>query len=510
MHNYHLKQTFIELAVQWPTGLNNLLDIAPGLLTTRDKEGKGLLELAITWSDMSCPEDNTPIMDCPTACNNCTCSESFEILLNHKCFLSSKDVHDALSYGSRGVRSALIRHLSQWRSKLQDVLREHLPEHCQSAMNGLALLDSEAPRAIANLKRIDVDPYELWGLEQGDYRLGPTPCTDAPQPTIFSNIKDSETAQMAFDVGFRDIDVLFEGSTPLATASRKPSSQLIGYCPWLIRHGADLNRKIPHIDKENVQQKAVAKIPDHLVLHQAAKSLALWLNMGYYKRIEDAELLSWWGPLVASSTYAGGCMCACSPKSRGCYPLTVLLNYHLLKHPKSAPWHWNDPVIDYLTDGNTSLGLVEIIIQSFTFYRLEIRHTCCASIGVRDNELLFVCSDDFEDLRAEDAERVKLLNHIVAEFMEQYRQEGLSLSSFIKGTWAKRMDMLAAEETKAKWSAAEREAVILAGVIPIDEDCDEMEKTASESDTESKDSPSVLESYFEEINFIVDGRTATQ
>jgi hypothetical protein len=93
--------------------------------------------------------------------------------------------------------------------------------------------------------------------------------------------------------------------------------------------------------------------------------------------------------------------------------------------------------------------------------------------------------DELECLRAEDAERVELLNRLVAEFMEQYHREGVSLSSYITGPWWERMDMIEAEEENAQWSAEERNALLSIGVIPHDEDTDEMEETESEAGSES-------------------------
>ncbi|KAI3321772.1 hypothetical protein HD806DRAFT_536866 [Xylariaceae sp. AK1471] len=501
-HNYRFKRAFSQLAVQWPAGLKALLDVEPILLTTwHDDYGQSLLQVAARWSFKDCTRRYSRTM-CD---NNCNCSESMALLLDRDCFLSGSDVQRILDAKTRPkisslkAASALLQHLKEWRNKLQDTLYKFLPEKYQPATRGSALLDHEVPAAIANLEKIGVSPYKLYSLERGDYRLGPTPSVGVPQSTLFGYIVTAKVAQMAFDLGFRDVDVIFEGITPLGIHLYNLLKPDLSYCRWLICHGADFNRQIPQFDEQDILCVNVVNRSNRLLIHEAARWIGYELAYGSFplEPMTD-ELSSWWFSLLGSSTYSDGCMCACSPSSRGCYPLTIIWNYYSLKSDKSNMWHWIPSVINDLTGGNIPLGLAESILQCLTFYRLEIRHTCC--VFIEHHGYSHDGRDELEDLRAEDADRIDFLNHLVAEFMEQYRLEGVSLSSFIEGLWAERMDLIVAEEKRAKWSADERDAVISIGVIPLDEE-DERE---SQSSIKSDDSLEA-EYWIREIDIIAEG-----
>ncbi|KAI8633279.1 hypothetical protein F5Y19DRAFT_490470 [Xylariaceae sp. FL1651] len=445
-----------ELAVQWPAGLKlvmeHLIRVAPTIPT---KCYHGLRETLIR----KLPEWHQRVCKSEGLCNDSTCSESLKIMLDSNCSIPDIVVRDLLrwNYPCNAV-SVLLRHLKKWRDKLQDVVCEHLPVYYQSEISALIPLDYKAPEAIAKLEKIGVFPYELFGLHRGDYRLGPTSVPGYFGSTIFGLITTTGVAQLAFDIGFRDTDALFGGTTPL----RKSLSRLLidfDYPQWLISHGADVTTNAPWAHLDHSQYRYFAPLPRRKVIHLIAYCLASFVIFfdNYMDRLPHMRELS----LILGLAISDGCSCACTTKFRGCHPLTIFLNQLA-----------SNNFIYKINDNINTPELVETIIRCLTFERLGIRHTCCATIPGSKTYISPDYGDDFEELRAEDAERVCQLDELVTEFVELYRLDGSPLSAFIKGSWADRMELIDAEEKNIKWSAQERDAVRSIGVVPKDDEED--------------------------------------
>ncbi|KAJ2998992.1 hypothetical protein NUW58_g137 [Xylaria curta] len=87
---------------------------------------------------------------------------------------------------------------------------------------------------------------------------------------------------------------------------------------------------------------------------------------------------------------------------------------------------------------------------------------------------------DFSELKEEDRDRVQHLNHLVANFMDQYNHSSLSFEDFMGGPWVAQMERLEADEKDIGWTVEKREILLSIGVMPKDT-------------TESTESPSVAE-----------------
>ncbi|TGJ82101.1 hypothetical protein E0Z10_g6673 [Xylaria hypoxylon] len=126
----------------------------------------------------------------------------------------------------------------------------------------------------------------------------------------------------------------------------------------------------------------------------------------------------------------------------------------------------------------------ESVIRCITFNLLDIRHTCCASIGMQWNyKLPADYGSDFDELREEDEDRVQQLNKLVVNFMDQYNASGVSLKDYISGLWLEQMDRFELEENSKEWTTEEKNKLLSIGVLPEEETADPVD----ESDIEDED-----------------------
>ncbi|KAI8635327.1 hypothetical protein F5Y19DRAFT_407376 [Xylariaceae sp. FL1651] len=479
---YSFKNVFFPLAVHWPAGFRILLDATPSIIASiqdysvpLSKFTESLLQIVLEDCKLVCTSKYLFVM-----CDDCNCSESLEVLLDHNYFLSSRKISEILRFVGRSyptkVAYVLLQHLKQWRERLWGLLAEHLPGRFQQTRpEDTPLLDVEAPRAIAELKNIGISPYVLFGLERGDYRLGPELHDDH---FIHNIISSAEIAQLAFDMGFRDVEAASCGVTPLMSAvvSRESWELDPDHCEWLAQHGADVTRHVPWVNEEHFSYEAFAPLPRHTIFHKVS------VKMGLTHQGDFSSLCS----RILDSIKGDGCSCACSPGSGGCSPITTYINTYI--QAEYLFWYngpkyiidrelgrgWLSQVCNLIThkpvDDNATSELVETIIRSLTFNWLEIRHTCCNTIdsdrGSEGDTLPVDYGSDFEELRAEDTGRLCQLEQLVTEFIEQYRNYCGSLSAFLRVPWTEQMHLIDVEESKEKWSEHEKIAVTSIGVIP--------------------------------------------
>ncbi|KAI1180360.1 hypothetical protein F4777DRAFT_598287 [Nemania sp. FL0916] len=496
---YSFRNVFYHLAVNWPAGFSILLDSVPSIITdahtlsfsTPDfpQRRLTLLEIAVRGGALL-----STSKDAQTMCVDCNCSESLEILLNHNYFLSAADVQSVLSGDVEfqpqcKMAFVLLQHLKLWRERLRRLLVNHFPERLtRTSAKETSLLDIEAPRAVAELESIGVPPYELFGLKQGDYRLAPGSQAD---DNIHYLISRDDVAQLAFNIGFQDVEAASHSMTPLMKAIHNEpwrSHNPTYHWEWLAQHGSEPARHVPWGNGEQLSSEAVAPIPDHTILHKSAGFMA----PGHPKNEYDPRWLS----RIRDSTIGDSCSCACSPNSGGCHPLTIHLSIYILRICSFFGIDMKAAIDDMLATDFLDLlcnpssdkrisEATETMFRSLTFHRLGIRHTCCASLDFEDmteNKIPIDYGSDFEELRSEDAERVCQLNELLAELVDQYGHYDGPISAFIRGPWTQRMDLVDAEERKNKWSERERLAVTSIGVIPNDkEECGSREDSEYDS-----------------------------
>ncbi|KAI1420406.1 hypothetical protein F5Y12DRAFT_719582 [Xylaria sp. FL1777] len=443
---YRLRKSLIELAARWP-----LLEIIIF------PEFKG------NWSPQA------RILE-------------IEILLELRCPLNEHALRGVFRFG-RQAACIMLQHLKKWRESLRDVVQKYQPIHPQEkpTVYGPAVLDHEAFWAVKKLQAIGLDPYEMFGLQRDDYRLGSS--HHEPQ-SIFYIIQHSDFAQIAFDMGFQDVDVLSGGLTPLSKAFSELDN--IDYCKWLIDHGADFTRELAWIIDERRYGLDTINFPRYLILHWMFRRIgqnigrSIYMNyLSYTSRpLQDMDI--WISSATKSlcvshltqSNLYDGCSCACLSNPQGCSPTVILLNNAYRAYLRGVLE--TDHIIEDLTSiidilvgvtGQLSTS-VESVIRCITFHQLGIRHTCCASIGTwlgRDMPAEY--GSDFDELREEDEYRVHQLNELIPDFMDQYNHSGLSIRDFISGPWIDRIRRIKAEESMG-WTTEEKDKLLAIGVLP--------------------------------------------
>ncbi|KAI0554556.1 hypothetical protein F4679DRAFT_526522 [Xylaria curta] len=473
---YKLTKSLFELAVRWPMGLNCILEMQPCFFDS--DEIKVLFRKATLNTRFQCKERDRCL------CSDCSCSESVKILLKHGCALTRQDigrVFEGRMLNSMKTRHAVAQHLKLWRQKLQECLRLYLSVGPQdeSTADEPNLLDHEAPHAVQTLQSIGIDPFKIFGLQQGDYRLG---CSLDEPSSIYFLVRDPTTAQMVFDLGFRDIDVSYKGVTPLSVAVDKFR---LSYCQWLIDKGADYTRESVWNNKERSRKPNTVNTvsnPHYSIMHGI-----FWRSS--FGSIRTAPLKSWMASMISSScfllftqtSYYDGCSCACLSSPEGCSPFSIYFNR---VHEGFTIRELIDTIHTFAPSVENFSTLVESALRSLTFHRLGIRHTCCASIMGYCPVLPVDYGSDFDELREEDEYRVHQLNELVLDFMDQYNKGALTFEDFIAGPWTEHMNHIESEERKRTWTTQEKDVLLSVGVLADDELAD----VSGDDETETDDS----------------------
>ncbi|KAI0798281.1 hypothetical protein GGR55DRAFT_582841 [Xylaria sp. FL0064] len=488
---YRVRKSLIELAIRWPRGLSHILELKTNFFNSAEMDT--LFKLATLETFWSCRTGYS-------MCHDCHCSEPAEVLLKHGYHLTERNLGEIFSAKnvSAKVVYTILQHLRAWRERLRETLQTHLSINSRQkpAVHKRRVLDCEASSVIKKLQQVGKDPYELFGLKQGDYRL-------SSSRSIFHIVFYYEYACMAFDLGFRDLDVPSGGVTPLSKAIKDLSFK---YWWWLINHGADYTRELVWtFEKQGSQELATLDLPRYLILHWIFRSLARYSTSARDLRLWVLNVTnSPWASQFAQSNQCDGCSCVCLSSSQGCSPLVIFLNQKL--HLGCSITALADYVNDLTEVIQKFSTPVESVIRCITFHRLGIRHTCCASIAPYTRTLPVDYGSDFDELREEDRHRVHKLDKLVADFMEQYENSGLSLSDFISGPWIEHMNRLEREDESKEWTTEERDMLLSIGVLPKHriESVEEQDNEDEDEDEDEMDA-SRPEYWNEQFEIIVNG-----
>ncbi len=258
---YTLSKHLVQLAVRWPAGLSHILEAEPCFFYSTER--RMLLQIATSKTATKCREEHSMYHDC-------CCCESTKILLEHGCPLSEENLRRIFFWDVSTINiNIILRHLQAWRKRLRETLQIYLPVDPQEkpTAHEPSVLDHDASCAVKKLQAIGQDPYEMFGLQRGDYRLGSSPPRSG---SIFHIIYYPEHAQIAFDLGFRDVDAPSRGATPLSYATE---GHLFHYCKWLVDHGADYTRALAWTIQEGSQRLDAVDCPKYSILHWIFQTL---------------------------------------------------------------------------------------------------------------------------------------------------------------------------------------------------------------------------------------------
>lgn len=268
-YQYEQSKSSDELLLWRPEALKHILETVPGFFSPQDLGA--LFRLAIKRSHNRCRCQRRRPLD--KTWENCSCSEAVKVLLENSCPLMCEDIRRIFrfpSHGSRKVHYEVLKHLGAWRWKLYELFSRIYPQN-RPAVHQPGLLDHEAPYVVKKLQEVNRDPYEIFRLERDDYRLGRLLHSVG---TVYHMINDPVDAEMAFDIGFRDVDTICKGVTPLSRI--QVDNHLWRYCAWLIYHGADYTRELTWITENRIARPRIIEPPKYRILHWILRLLRFW------------------------------------------------------------------------------------------------------------------------------------------------------------------------------------------------------------------------------------------
>ncbi|KAI5924150.1 hypothetical protein F4810DRAFT_665922 [Camillea tinctor] len=464
--DYYQWSVFL-VALNWAVGLNILMSMNLYFSEyIKGASGKALSDV-VGHSKPQCSK-------CPGVPQSSFCdyADAFVVLLNHGCELNIHFVG-----GFENLRPCqccyivLLRHIREWRQKLRSLAQTHLREEDQHR-NGIwdtKILDAKASKIVAILEDKGISPYSLFGIRPGDYRLSSRHAR-TESVAIYHDLNSKHAAQLAFEMGFQDVDVPFHGLTPLMIKG-SGSRPAWDFCLWLIDRGADCTRPFPldfYYRKtsprygKDCPPRSLEPIPKRTMAHQLSRPNR---NLRVKGEENSFRLLQ---VSLLSLESGDGCNCGCSSSSRGCSMLTMYLNefhdvgfirYHTLEYIQNCL-----SFVTSIADDSGSPALVEDVIRALTFHRLRIRHTCCSTVYWKSFILDDEYGDDFAELRDEDHDHLVQLEELVAESMDEFTQYGGSLESFIRGPWEAKMDKVDRESRESRLSQKEISSIKSLGV----------------------------------------------
>ncbi|KAI1365738.1 hypothetical protein F5Y08DRAFT_302993 [Xylaria arbuscula] len=503
--NCRPKVSFIQLIIRWPEGLKHIFETQPDFF-----DPAHLTE--IFQNILS----SYPLLR--ARFGDCHISILMDVLLVHNCPLTENDVsffilrvtllQDDDCYSLQTV----LQHLKSWRQRLRETVETYLPIMSEnlSTHRDSEVLDFKAYRAISELQTIGLDPYKMFDLQQDDYRLG------VPNRSIYHLIRTPEQAQVAFDLGFRDIDVEFEGTTPLLSfiSCYDYLGDAGAYLRWLIDHNANYTRESQWKSRSANHSPHTMDAPRYRVVHWMFRCLGQEVRFDsvrtHLNELITSMTQSPWAANLTPANCYDGCSCACLSSLQGCSPSMIYLNGRVSRMETNkyrAPLGVNALMQDLNTlvqaTGPFSIT-VECIIRCLTFQRLGIRHTCCAS--VRDmyypEKFPLDYGSDFKELKEEDKDRIHQLNELVAQFLEQYNNSGQTLEDFMTGPWGEEILRIEEEEENKRWTAQETDRLLSIGVM-LEDDVESAESSSAE-DEEGGDR-SQPEYWSKQFEIIVNG-----
>lgn len=209
--------TAIQIALFWPKGLEIILNTCQDIDLDVRSLDISLLDLADLVGGDICAERIDDYSSFGKLCSGCSCTESVRLLLEFGCYIDTRYLwkedwafpwRDPDKYiRARPCTSwVVLDHIKEWRLKLAELARarlSHATRHRIGAVDNVLVWDCVTPPVIYELEAIGVSPFSLYGLRSGDCRLR---SSSTPGYTIYHHIKSATVAEIAFDMGFRDIN----------------------------------------------------------------------------------------------------------------------------------------------------------------------------------------------------------------------------------------------------------------------------------------------------------------
>ncbi|KAI2602754.1 hypothetical protein GGR54DRAFT_623220 [Hypoxylon sp. NC1633] len=462
----------VHIAVFWPKGLKRLLEFHPNVdLPAESRDDITPLWLALNMSSQICQDHNG------LSYENCPCTESIKLLLDYGCHLK-ESVLRGFRMSEHAMRM-LLGHIKLWRRQLAQIAQVELleAERHQLGVDNSSVLDHAAPEVIRRLNARGVFPFSETTLDLEDYRFSP-PSHRSESSSIYHVIRTMPMAAIAFELGFGDTDVFYEGTTPIMKDSLP-----LQYHEWFLDHGARSTHLVPWPIHASPEQTLPTTLPQWTVAHSHMRGLVYFWGTRWWK---DSAIHLF--DRFMCLDIGDRCECSCSDPE-GCSPLTVFL-----KHLSTAQIF---EFVEFLeTKEATTSRIADTVIRVLTFVALEIRHTCCETIYSGEIDSY---GDDFPYIREEDEELLDELEDLVAEFKDQYHSVEQPLSCFLEVHWKERIDQISREKASRSMTREEIEAANDLGIMLYDY---EESVVSQDSTSEGSSIEDTLEYWIGELDSI--------
>ncbi|KAJ3548883.1 hypothetical protein NM208_g778 [Fusarium decemcellulare] len=460
----------LHLCTSWSTGLRLLLrnQATKPLLIEQDNTGLVPSDHALISSHCVC---NAP--DKWNPCHNCDCSPALQILLEVDCrVVITHDIGRNISNCSLKAKILILEHLRKRRERLLRV-----------AINSLYLTDLK-DLGVVNEKPSDTRAKELWdklcerGVELED-ALNPRRHTDQlDYGGLFFEINCPKVAELAFNMGFEDIDAPSTfGLTPILAIELilEPPNRIddvgpLAYAAWLLQRGARIDRSINSFGIS--------------AAHYLARLSGVWFRRHYLKAINTARSLPSELARLFSKLFRideESCFpCPCTPRglSRPLHHFLVGVldgTYPWFLHRERCRTYRDEAqlavhLVNILTyvDGLDVRCLTTPIIRLLTLESLNIRHLRQCRYKpdqwIRDRVLDSERQEEWNEMLDEDQPLIKQLDELMEEFEAKLLGQNVPITTFLRGYWLKRMRQVRRERAKPL-SEEQKQGLRDAGVI---------------------------------------------
>ncbi|KAM0080146.1 hypothetical protein ACKRZS_007649 [Fusarium odoratissimum] len=466
----YLGQTPVHIAVQTQnaTILRVLVNHADcKVLNTKDNNGHYAIDHA---TDALCHTRKPGKEPQSKVCNGC---EVLNVLLRSESAIFTHSVQRAMQLPrSHFIRSCIegqkniIRCLALRRKELRTLAQRELTpaerqnlKFCQAG-----ILDRNAAQAQRRLeaKKCHV-PLHLKVYDNAE--------SPEDSKSIYLLISHGEVAESALQSGFLMpitlFDDVFRSLAEWLSFNRSgPGEQdflFSSYICWLVDHGGDLHSTVPTLWG--------CTTAAHYFMAYLGKSR--W-SFKHGHRVPLSPKVS---SIIFEEDNVDDCRCQCSPK--GCTPLTKFL----------AVIHWEQTWFLWIGKPKTIKIVLEhfeylcgllghvgydiakehwidsAAVRHFTFFILDLRHTCCCLGNACVEEASGPLSTgDRHEIEEEDSSRLEIFEQLVTEFGRE-RGNYADLLSFAREYWAPKMEAVDREIKSYVLTETQRQSAEAAGVV---------------------------------------------
>ncbi|KAL6412826.1 hypothetical protein AUP68_04035 [Ilyonectria robusta] len=432
-------QTVLHCCSNWAAGLRLLFahKQTHELLNTTEISNSPPVLYALESSGRACNADDKWEM-----CHDCDCYVPLEIFLAMDCSLYLFD-DLALRVCSLRARIMFLEHLRNRRERLKHIAGLALsPRHL--ATFGVAqgrFPEASAAALLQTLRQQGVNIPQA--LELGPFEI-------ISKHSLYHIIHCSKVAELAFNMGFRDVDTLDDrGFTPLMVVhvpfpNLDAYEQVFQYYNRLLEKGAKLDAfsNQLHISAAHHVASSIgrfARFGRHGLFGFLSKPVLDSLSP------ESKRLCS----VVCNLEVFAHIPCACGSRD-GCLPLSILLteahstmemfNIHGSDRFEHSLW-----LVQWLSDTirgfDTSMPTRLIIFRSMTMDELGIRHLCSDwKFYGYEYEVWRELQEEWEQILDEDSSLIEELEELVDEFEQEYARLNVPLVQFLRGYWRMRME----------------------------------------------------------------------